>query len=409
MKLITLIHSGRNIADSLNIKSFFELAGVCIYTINTDIKIDNSNENKVLALSDAIVCTVDRAYSAVCKLYDNCILYSSLPDLLDWFVKKSIMNESEYNDLMALCDVYNRHGEQYVRTVLFGRDYCRHRSQTYMEEIYKDYINISTDILDLLRNKNVPLWGSDGYLHCKYAVADIFYEMNLFCKKNGINYYMDNNSIINICSHDEEYLGNSFIMLKARVYDNLIEKPEIAFQLYNECCNADYNSKVFLYKAEMMDKVNNTNRAIDYYHKSLSINPQFYKAWSKLGHNYLKCESYANAYACYHDVILNLQNKILAGDLTIENYDYVYNACINMIKIDIILNNYKSALELCTYDLKIYKSINQNKFYSKFKIDYSYVRKDIVSMLNVAILKKHGIELSSGYGLFDLCEKFSEL
>lgn len=174
MKLITLIHSGRNIADSLNIKSFFELAGICIYTINTDIKIDNSNENRVLALSDAIVCTVDRAYSAVCKLYDNCILYSSLPDLLDWFVKKSIVNESEYNDLMALCDVYNRHGEQYVRTVLFGRDYCRHRSQTYMEEIYKDYINISTDILDLLRNKNVPLWGSDGYLHCKYAVADIF-------------------------------------------------------------------------------------------------------------------------------------------------------------------------------------------------------------------------------------------
>ena len=88
MKLITLIHSGSNIADSLNIKSFFELAGVCIYMINTDIKIDNSNENRVLALPDIIVCTVDRTYSTVCKLYDNCILYSSLPDLLDWFVKK---------------------------------------------------------------------------------------------------------------------------------------------------------------------------------------------------------------------------------------------------------------------------------------------------------------------------------
>lgn len=104
MKLITLIHSGSNIADSLNIKSFFELAGVCIYMINTDIKIDNSNENRVLALPDIIVCTVDRTYSAVCKLYDNCILYSSLPDLLDWFVKKSIVNKSEYNDFFfCLC------------------------------------------------------------------------------------------------------------------------------------------------------------------------------------------------------------------------------------------------------------------------------------------------------------------
>lgn len=63
MKLIALIYSSSNIIDSLNIKSFFELAGVCIYMINTDIKIDNSNKNRVLVLSDAIVCTVDRAYA----------------------------------------------------------------------------------------------------------------------------------------------------------------------------------------------------------------------------------------------------------------------------------------------------------------------------------------------------------
>lgn len=59
--------------------------------------------------------------------------------------------------------------------------------------------------------------------------------MNLFCKKNGINYYMDNDSIINICSHNEEYLGNSFIMLKARVYDNLVENLK---QLSNYTMNA---------------------------------------------------------------------------------------------------------------------------------------------------------------------------
>lgn len=336
-------------------------------------------------------------------------MYSSLPDLLDRFLKDSIVDESEYDDLVALCDVYNRHGEQYVRTVLFGRDYCRHRSQTYMEEIYKDYIDISTDILDLLRNKNVPLWDSDGYLHCKYAVADIFYEMNLFCKKNGINYYMDNDSIINICSHNEEYLGNSFIMLKARVYDNLIEKPEIAFQLYNECCNDDCNSKVFLYKAEMMDKVNNTNRAKNYYNKNLSVDSQCYKAWSKLGCNYLKCKSYANAYACYYNVILNLQNKMAAGNLTIVDYDYMYNAYINMIQIDIILNNHVRALELCKRALEMYKNIESNQLYSKYKVDYSYVREDMAFILDTAVLKKYGIELSSRYGLFDLCKEFSEL
>lgn len=106
MKLITLIYSGSDIADSLNIKSFFELAGVCVYMINTDIKTDNSNENRVLALSDAIVCTVDRVYDAASKLYDNCIWYSSLSDLLNRFLKASIVNEPEYDDLVALYDIY---------------------------------------------------------------------------------------------------------------------------------------------------------------------------------------------------------------------------------------------------------------------------------------------------------------
>lgn len=30
-------------------------------------------------------------------------------------------------------------------------------------------------------------------------------------------------------------------------------------------------------------------------------------------------------------------------------------------------------------------------------------------ILDTAVLKKYGIELSSGYGLFDLCKEFSEL
>lgn len=212
--------------------------------------------------------------------------------------------------------------------------------------------------------------------------------MNLFCKKNGINDYMDNDSIINICSNNEEYFGHSFIMLKARVYDNLIENPETAFQLYNECSNAGYNSKVFLYKAEIMDKMNNADRAIDYYKKSLSINPQCYKAWPKLGRNYLKCKSYTDAYICYRNVVLNLQNKMAAGNLTIVDYDYMYNDYINMIQIDIILNNYVRALELCKCALEMYKSINFNKLYSKYKVDYSYIREDIISMLDTAVLKK---------------------
>lgn len=237
----------------------------------------------------------------------------------------------------------------------------------------------------------------------------MFYNFNLFCKKNKLDYYMDNKSIINICEHNINQLGNSFKIVEARIYDNLIEQPEIAFQIYNECCNNIYDSYVYLYKAEIMSKTNSIDRAIDYYNKSIYINPQYYKAISKLAFCYLKKQSLFVAYNYYNTVIIILKNKAKSDNLNIMDYHYIYNACINMIKIDIILDNYRSALELCTYALEIYKSINQNKFYSKFKIDCAYVRKDIISVLNIDMLKKHGIELSTKYGLFDLCKEFSKL
>ena len=80
-----------------------------------------------------------------------------------------------------------------------------------------------------------------------------------------------------------------------------------------------------------------------------------------------------------------------------------------MIQIDIILNNHVRALELCKRALETYRSIDSNKLYSKYKVNYSYVREDIISIIDTAVLKKHGIELSSRYGLFDLCKEFSEL
>ena len=59
MKLITLIYPSDNITDSINIKSFFELAGIYVYEIQSDIKINISNQDKILSLSDAIVCLDD--------------------------------------------------------------------------------------------------------------------------------------------------------------------------------------------------------------------------------------------------------------------------------------------------------------------------------------------------------------
>lgn len=308
MKLITLIYQSNNITDSINIKLFFELAGIYVYEIQSDIKINISNQDKILSLSDAIICLDDDYLNDTYKQYNKYIIYKSLSNTIEYCLKNNLIDKYEYDDLISL------------------------------------------------------------------------YQ-----------------------------LGNSFKIVEARIYDNLIEIPEIAFQIYNECCNNIYDAYVYLYKAEIMSKKNSIDRAIDYYNKSIYINPQYYKAISKLAFCYLKKQSFFVAYNYYNTVIIILKNKAKSDNLNIMDYHYIYNACINMIKIDIILDNYRSALELCTYALEIYKSINRNKFYSKFKIDCAHVRKDIISVLNIDMLKKHGIELSTKYGLFDLCKEFSKL
>lgn len=412
MKLITLIYPSDNITDSINIKSFFELTGIYMYEIQSDIKINISNQDKILSLSDAIICLDDDYLSNTYKQYNKYILYKSLSDTIEYLFKNDLIDKNEYDDLMSLYKIFSKHNKHYIQSMLLNENYCKHRDKKYIKEIYNNYIKISSDILEILKQQKIPLWDdkdNEVYIHSKYAVVYIFYNLNLFCKKNELDYYMDNNSIINICEHNINQLGNSFKILEARIYDNLMEKIEIAFQIYNECCNNIYDSYVYLYKAEMMLKTNDIDRAIDYYNISIYLNPQYYKAISKLAFCFVKKQSFFVAYNYYNNVIIILKNKAKNNNLNLMDYNYIYNACVNMIKIDIILDKYISALNLCTYALEIYKSINQNKFYSKFKIDYAYVRKDIISVLNIDMLKKYGIEMSTKYGLFDLGKEFSKL
>ena len=76
MKLITLIYPSNNITDSINIKSFFELVGIYVYEIQSDIKINISNQDKILSLSDAIICLDNDYLSNTYKQNNKYILYN---------------------------------------------------------------------------------------------------------------------------------------------------------------------------------------------------------------------------------------------------------------------------------------------------------------------------------------------
>lgn len=151
MKLITLIYQSKNITDSINIKLFFELAGIYVYEIQSDIKINISNQDKILSLSDAIICLDDDYLNNTYKQYNKYIIYKSLSDTIEYCLKNNLIDKYEYDDLISLYKIFSKHNKHYIKSILLNENYCKHRDKKYIKDIYNNYAKISSDILEILK------------------------------------------------------------------------------------------------------------------------------------------------------------------------------------------------------------------------------------------------------------------
>lgn len=429
MKLVSLFYPSTEISHSLSIILFFRLVGVYVYEMYTDIDIIESNNEAILS-SDAVVylrCDkVDtissdylekKFYIVDCQPGVKQSEYSFISPILQYFFENNIIDDDEYVDLDAALTVFDKCYKQYIEATLLGKYYFEQKSDNFFAHIYREYIELGRGFAEILKRKSIPLWGNHNYIHCRYAFINIFFEMDLFCKKNNKDYYMDIDSMINVCSHIEKeennYIGNSFKMLRAQIYDNLSENISDAFQLYVDCCNNCYDSYVYFCKAEMMYKKKELDRAVHYYKQSTSIYPQYYRAWFKLGICYLeidKSNTYCKeAYDCFKKVNRILANKAKNNLLRAIEYEYLFNSYINIINIDIICDDYMSALNSCEIALRIYRGIDDNRFYSLLGIMNQHIKDDILSHLDTDKLKKYGIELSTRFDLVDNAMAYAKL
>lgn len=429
MKLVSLFYPSTEIRHSLSIILFFRMVGIYVYEVQTDIDIFEQN-NEAIASSDAIVylscdeTNIDNIAPFEKKLYlvdyqllDDLSVYDVILPILQYFSETYIMDYDEYVDLKAALTVFDKCYKQYIKVTLLGKYYFEQKLEDYIADIYKEYIEVGLKIAKPLQKESIPLWGENRYLHCRYAFINIFFEMDLFCKKNNRDYYMDIDSMINACSHiekeDGNYIGNSFKMLRAQINDSLSENISEAFKLYVDCCDNYYDSYVYFCKAEMMYKKKELDRAVDYYKQSTSIYPQYYRAWFKLGICYLEMNDInkyqKEARECFEKVSCILSNKAANNLLRAIEYEYLFNSYINITNIDRISGAYLNALGSCERAWKIYRSIGNNKFYSELDINYPYIKDDILSHLDVGKLKKYGIELSTMFDLDDNAMKYAKL
>lgn len=429
MKLIYLLYQSTEIYHSIRMILFFRLVGVFVSELQTDISVQNYNK-KTLSLADVIVnlsgdeanmsgfdLAGKKVINVECKSDEKQSDYDLIFPILKYSRSNNIIDEEEFTDLKAALYVFKECSKDYIEATLLGKYYFEQKSKECIERIYNKYIDVGAQFAKLLQKQKISLWGDNRYIHCRYAFINIFFEMDLFCKKNNIDYYMDIDSMIQACLHIEKestsYLGNSFKMLRAQICDSLSENILEAFQLYVECCDNSYDSYVYFCKAEMMYKKKELDRAINYYRQSIVFYPQYYRAWFKLGMCYLEKNDERNeARDCFERVVKILKNKADNNLLRAIEYEYYYNSYLNIINIDRMCGDFRRALNACERAFMTYKGISENRFYLEIGIDlinYQQVKEDILSHLDVSKLKKYGIELSTMFDLKDNAMLYAKL
>lgn len=417
MKVISLFYPSTEIRHSISILLFFRMVGIYVTEVYTDFRIIESNDKAILS-SDAIVYLQVRESDEKtidARRYENKFIWVEkwkleeaetceiIRRLLDKFKERELIDDEEYADLLAAFSVFEANENQYKEATLLGKYYFEHQESMIIYKISDIYDCIIHQLMDKLKDNNIPIWGQERYSHCRYAFINTLYEMDLFCRKNKLDYYMDMESLVNACrlidSEKKNCLGNRFKLLQAQIYDQLLDDMPEAFDLYVECCDNSYDAYAYFCKGDIMYKKRTLDRAINYFKQSTYIFPQYYRAWFKLGACYLESENMREyggvATEAFEHVIKILSERANKNLLRAIEFEYLYNSYMNIVVIKKQLKDFRSALVACDGAFRVYDSVVESRFYTKLDIvDYDHITEDIISHLDVEKLKKEGIELS---------------
>ena len=160
-------------------------------------------------------------------------------------------------------------------------------------------------------------WGEPHYYHTQYAVAEMVYELNLYCRRNqkGMIYSVDGlvDVIESIDRENSEILGNHTKNLLGQVYYDLKDEANKAYDYYLECCDDDeslYNAFLFKVKGVYWQNfVCDYERANKYYLKSILIFPEYFSAWYKMGYCYYQLNNKRMALFCFETIVKILESR----------------------------------------------------------------------------------------------------
>lgn len=451
MKLISFFYPSTEVKRSINFILFFRFVGIYVVEVQTDLisMYEDRYEDKVI-LSDAVLyLSTDKTINYMFDYkgekdkfielkkdeldknadynkdnhdennYDKQNFDKNILFVLDEFKERKIIDLEEHEDLKAALEVFTSSDYSYIDATLCGKYYFKQSKESCINDINGIYRKLGFQLVNKLKEQNISLWGNEKYIHCRYAFINIFFELNIFCKKNNCDYYIDSESLLNACKHIDaengQNLGNSFKILQAQIYDQLLGDMGEAFKIYVSCCNNPYDSYVYFCKGDMMYRKRELERAKDYFTQSTRIYPQYYRAWYKLAVCYKELDikdNWKEALEGFGKVVQILHNKANNNLLRALEVEYLFDSYMHILDIKKKMKDYRGALAYCDEALKTYLNLGENKFYKILNIRLmknKRIKKDITSHLDIAKLEKEGIELSMRFDLISNAIRYADL
>ena len=316
MNTIRFTYHNTEVFKSTYILSFFRLAGIVVnerffesksIQEKLDFEPDSDVASNLFTNYDANLFIVqneeeENSYNngvngqnnLVIRMHENETEYQLAERILAELKNNFIIKSSEFTDLHTLLEIYDN---EKAYQLIYKAKYLL-LTEGDAKLLADDYVKFYFKIIESLKTHNVKEWGSEDFKYSQFAAINSVYEINNFCFHEHIPSRLKHDNTIQVC--DKMLLGilelyNNILMLRGNINYDLFCDPNKGYENYVICRklhNRYYNPNNFYRCANFYQNfANQYENAIKFYNKGLTIFPEDYYGWFKIGFNYSKYNS----------------------------------------------------------------------------------------------------------------------
>ena len=311
-----------------------------------------------------------------------------LDDIIGQMRSMEVISQDAWKDLNFCRQIYAQNEIQ--KLSLLGKFFYVAEEDKQYTDIKNNYQMAVENIFKVLR-VNECKWGDGKFIHLQYAALNMAYEGDLYCIRNGKQLIYAPKSLVSVCRllmEDQEVLGgleDSFYLLLAQIYDDLLMDANMAYKYYLLVCK-EYNAYAYYRKGNYWQNFGkDSKKAIIYYEKSLSIYPEYYRAWYRLGMCYALEGRSDSALGAFRNIWRLLKPRLEAKRVRAMEIEYLFkaqNQCANICKKE--MNNHQQAIREDLKIVEIWNAINTSTFFDLFAPNQNQIRQRVRNQLNVS-------------------------